>query len=167
MLENGATTLWERWEHLTGGQMNSHNHPMMGSVSAWFYKYLARINADPHGPGFKRIILRPHPVKDLAWVRAEYTSMYGVIRSSWRKESGTFIYRITVPVNPTATVYLPAADLDQVRESGRAVSASDGLRWLRNENGYVVLETGSGEYEFSASNCERCRSYVSLQKDQS
>jgi alpha-L-rhamnosidase len=37
MMENGATTLWERWEHMTGGQMNSHNHPMMGSVSAWFY----------------------------------------------------------------------------------------------------------------------------------
>lgn len=150
MLENGATTLWERWEHLTGGQMNSHNHPMMGSVSAWFYKYLAGINADPRGPGFKRIILRPYPVKDLGWVRAEYTSMYGVIRSSWRKESGAFIYKITVPANTTATVFLPAADLDHVKESGRAVSGSEGVKWLRNESGYVVLETGSGDYEFSA-----------------
>ncbi len=34
MLANGATTLWERWELLTGGGMNSHNHPMLGSVGA-------------------------------------------------------------------------------------------------------------------------------------
>jgi alpha-L-rhamnosidase len=89
-------------------------------------------------------------VKKLDWVRAEYTSMYGVIRSSWRKESGAFIYNITVPANTTATVYVPATSLDHVRESGRAVSDSEGVKWLRNENGYVALETGSGEYQFAA-----------------
>ncbi len=47
MLANGATTLWERWEMLNGYGMNLHNHPMMGSLSAWFYKYLAGINTDP------------------------------------------------------------------------------------------------------------------------
>jgi alpha-L-rhamnosidase len=150
MLENGATTLWERWEHLTGGQMNSHNHPMMGSVSAWFYKYLAGIKTDPRGPGFKRIILRPHPVKDLDWVRSEYTSMYGVIRSSWRREQSVFLYKITVPVNTTAMVYIPATGIEKVKEGGKPVIGSEALKWLRNENGYVVLETGSGEYEFSA-----------------
>jgi alpha-L-rhamnosidase len=31
MLANDATTLWERWEPLTGSGMNSHNHPMMVS----------------------------------------------------------------------------------------------------------------------------------------
>jgi alpha-L-rhamnosidase len=31
MLANDATTLWERWEPLTGAGMNSHNHPMMVS----------------------------------------------------------------------------------------------------------------------------------------
>jgi len=46
MLENGATTLWERWEELTGSGINSHNHPMMGSVGAWLYKYIAGMNAD-------------------------------------------------------------------------------------------------------------------------
>ncbi len=59
MLANGATTLWERWELMNGNGMNSHNHPMMGSVSAWFYKYLAGINVDPNAPGFKRFIVRP------------------------------------------------------------------------------------------------------------
>jgi alpha-L-rhamnosidase len=149
MLENGATTLWERWEHMTGGEMNSHNHPMMGSVGAWFYKYLGGINADPSRPGFKRIVLRPHPVKDLAWARSEYTSMYGVIRSSWRREGGALVYGVTIPTNTTATVYVPSASLESVREGGKPASGADGIKWLRNEKGYVVFQAGSGEYEFS------------------
>jgi len=150
MLDNGATTLWERWEYLTGGQMNSHNHPMMGSIGSWFYKYLGGINTDPRGPGFKRFILRPYPIKGLDWVRSEYTSMHGVIRSSWRREGSSFVYRITVPVNTTATVYIPAAGPDQVTEGGKSVAAAEGVRLLRQEDGVMVLEVGSGDYEFLA-----------------
>ena len=58
MLANGATTLWERWESLTGPGMNSHNHPMMGSVSAWFHKYLGGINEIRICRSFKRILIR-------------------------------------------------------------------------------------------------------------
>ena len=50
MLANGATTLWERWEYETGGAMNSHNHPMMGSVDSWFYKYVLGIRPEINGP---------------------------------------------------------------------------------------------------------------------
>ncbi len=149
MLANGATTLWERWEHMTGGQMNSHNHPMMGSVSAWFYKHLGGINTDPKGPGFKRFILRPQAVEGLDWVRAEYTSMYGTIRSQWRKENGVFWCKITVPVNTTATVYVPAAAPDQIREGGKRAVDSEGIRLLGTDNRTVVLEVGSGDYEFT------------------
>ncbi|RYZ15414.1 MAG: hypothetical protein EOP49_53110, partial [Sphingobacteriales bacterium] len=51
MLEKGATTIWERWEYETGGSMNSHNHPMMGSIGSWFYKYLLGIKPDTNHPG--------------------------------------------------------------------------------------------------------------------
>jgi len=150
MLESGATTLWERWEHMTGGQMNSHNHPMMGSVSAWFYKYLGGINADPAAPGFKRIILRPYSEKRLEWVRSSYTSPHGLIRSSWRRDNGAFIYSITVPVNSTATVYVPTADPGRVMEGGKPAARSDGVRWVKNEKGAAVFEIGSGDYRFSS-----------------
>jgi len=57
MLENGATTLWEHW----AGSDNtySHNHPMFGSVSEWFYKALAGISPAPDAVGFDHILLRP------------------------------------------------------------------------------------------------------------
>ncbi|MBU1187109.1 MAG: family 78 glycoside hydrolase catalytic domain, partial [Acidobacteria bacterium] len=44
MIVSGATTLWELWQNKTGPEMNSHNHPMFGSVGAWFYRALAGIN---------------------------------------------------------------------------------------------------------------------------
>jgi len=150
MLANGATTLWERWELLTEYGMNSHNHPMMGSVSAWFYKYLAGINTDPQAPGFKRFIIHPYPVGDLTWVRSQYASMYGIIRCAWRKEDGAFHLNVTVPVNTTATVYVPASDASQVTESGKPAARATGVKWVRNEGGAVVFEVGSGDYEFVA-----------------
>jgi alpha-L-rhamnosidase len=148
MLANGATTLWERWENLTGPGMNSHNHPMMGSVDTWFYKYIAGINPDPNAPGFKRFVIHPHPVGDLSWARSEYTSMYGKIRSAWHKQEKSFHLNITVPGNTKATVFIPARDLSHVTEGGRAAGGMRGVKWLRNENGAVVLEVGSGDYEF-------------------
>ncbi len=148
MLQNGATTLWERWEQLHGGGMNSYNHPMMGSVGAWLYKYLGGINTDPQAPGFKRIIIHPYATGDLTWVRCAYTSMYGVIRSSWRKEGAMFHLNVTVPVNTTATVYVPANDASQVAEGGKPAAQVAGVKWLRNEEGTVVFEVGSGDYQF-------------------
>lgn len=149
MLSKGATTVWERWELMTGGAMNSHNHPMLGSVSAWFYKYLAGIRPDPAGPGFQRFFVQPYAVKDLDWVKAEYTSMYGAIRGAWRRDADGFKLNVTVPVNSVATVFVPASDAKRVTESGVALGKAEGVKWLRSENGSVVLEVGSGNYEFA------------------
>ena len=60
MLANGATTLWERWELATGSGMNSHNHPMLGSVGSWLYRAIGGIRADEEGPGFAAFEVRPH-----------------------------------------------------------------------------------------------------------
>ena len=46
MIKTGATTLYEQF----GGD-NSHDHPMFGCISAYFYKYLAGIQPDPAGLG--------------------------------------------------------------------------------------------------------------------
>lgn len=147
MLNNGATTLWERWEHLTGGKMNSHNHPMMGSVSSWLYKYLGGIA--PESPGFKRIAIRPYPVRELSWVKTEYHSMYGPIRSAWRREGGVLRMSLTVPVNTAATVYVPGG-AGSVTESGNPAAKSPGVRLLREEAGRSVFDVQSGRYEFAA-----------------
>jgi alpha-L-rhamnosidase len=58
--------------------------------------------------------------------------------------------KLTIPANTTATVYVPAMSLDTVTESGRAVTNVAGVKFLRQENSWTVLETGSGTYQFTS-----------------
>lgn len=143
-IRRDATTLWEDW-----GDGSSRNHIMFGDISAWFYQYLAGIQIDPAQPGFKHIVIRPRPTGDLTWVRAKTESPYGPVSSSWRKEGDALTLKVTVPVNTTATVYLPLQHgIDAVTESGKPVQQSDTVKFLRTEADCGVLEVPSGEYTF-------------------
>ena len=141
-LGEGATTLWEQWDGNA-----SRNHIMFGHISAWFYEVLAGINPDPEAVGFKHIILKPQLVGDVKWVRAEHESLYGTIRSEWEIRGGKFNLRVAVPVNTTATVYVPC-DKKAVAEGPERVFGGDHVRVLRVEDNCAILEVESGTYEF-------------------
>jgi alpha-L-rhamnosidase len=147
MLENGATTLWEHWEF--SDNTYSHNHPMFGSVSEWFYKVPAGINPAPDAAGFDKIILRPRPVADLAWVKASYNSVRGRIVSDWRRDSGGLRFHVGIPVGATATLFLPAASRDQITEHDRPLDRARGVTFLKMEDRNAVLALGSGDYDFA------------------
>ena len=142
MVEHGATTIWELWNGNTADPtMNSGNHVMLiGDLVVWFYEYLAGIAPDNAQPGFKHIIMRPCPVGDLKFVKATHQSPYGLIASEWHRDGKKFDWRIEIPANTTATVYVPAASLDAV-QAGNEKPA-------RYEDGRAVFELGSGAYHF-------------------
>ena len=148
MLENGATTLWERWEYATGDAMNSHNHPMMGSVDSWFYKYLLGIVPDIAHPGFERFTIRPYIVGDLRFAEGEFRSIKGPIRSAWRKEKGSLALDVSIPAGSVATVYVPTTRPGSVTESGRRIGKSETIRLLGQDGDWAVYEVGSGDYRF-------------------
>ena len=58
---------------------------LVGDLVIWFYEYLAGIAPDDANPGFKHIVMRPHPVGDLDWVKASFRSPYGLVRSEWQE----------------------------------------------------------------------------------
>jgi alpha-L-rhamnosidase len=60
------------------------------------------------------------------------------------------VQEITIPPNATATVYVPATKVEQVKESGQLATKAEGVRFLRLENGYAVFSVGSGSYRFAA-----------------
>jgi len=142
MIEHGATTIWELWNGNTADPtMNSGNHVMLvGDLVIWFYEDLAGIKCDPAAPGFKHIIMHPIPVGDLTYVKATHESPYGLIASEWRHDEGTFDWRIQVPVNTTATVYVPATSPQYVQAGN--------MKPVRFEDGFAVFEVGSGKYHF-------------------
>ena len=130
MIENGATTVWERWEQITeeGPQsiMASYNHPMYGAVGVCFYKYLAGIAPSAEGPGYERFSVAPVPPSRMNEVTASVDTCRGRLVSHWHREpNGGLCMEITVPYGATAEVTVPlegrsdwliALDGDEPRE---------------------------------------------------
>ena len=55
---------------------------------------------------------------------------------------------IEIPANTTATVYVPASDLDAVFDGRGPAIKSPGVKSFRFDGRRVVLEIGSGKYHF-------------------
>jgi alpha-L-rhamnosidase len=150
MISKGATTSWERWDtDIQDGGMNGESQKILsGNFEAWCYQTLGGINYDPEHPGFKQIILRPRPVGDLTFVKASHRSLYGLIQSDWKIEGGAFVWSVAVPPNTTATVYVPARDVDAVNEGDRPAAEAKGVRFVRMDGRAAVFAVGSGSYTF-------------------
>ena len=103
---NGATTLLENWD-LDAPRDISDNHMMFGEIGAWLFKGLGGIYPDAARPGFEHIILRPHFEKDLDKFDARFESPRGLIHSRWKWKRKKIEYRVVIPPNSSATLYLP------------------------------------------------------------
>jgi alpha-L-rhamnosidase len=125
MVENGGTTIWERWDGWVKGRgfqnpgMNSFNHYAIGAVGEWVWRPVAGINPDESEPGYRHFIIRPIPGGGLSSARGEYRAITGTIVSHWRIEDGLFTLDVTVPCNTSATVYLPGCRAGRTVGSGR------------------------------------------------
>ena len=148
MVDNGATTIWELWNGNTADPaMNSANHVMLlGDLIVWAYGYLGGISNAPGNVGFKQIQLKPYPVDGLDFVNTSFHSIYGEVRSHWKKEDGSFCWDISVPCNTSALVYVPVADKSiDPKEKKRIVG--EGGTFLRMEGSYAVFSFPSGSYQ--------------------
>jgi len=146
MLSNGATTLWEHWEF--SDNVFSHNHPMFGSVSEWFYKDLGGIAPDEDSYGFNRLLIKPEFSVPLEKVNCEYESARGKVVSSWQKMNPELIkWRLVLPPNTVGRVIL--RNVNNLEVDGESVDkcnyvkdfkrAGDKIEFLI-ENGFYDLE---------------------------
>lgn len=124
-VDQGATTIWERWNSYTRERgfgpvkMNSFNHYAYGAVLGWMYSSLAGIREDPESPGMARFVLAPRPDARLGSVSARYRSRHGVIESSWKYEAdGTLVWRYAIPEGTEATVWVPGASAAKTCKAG-------------------------------------------------
>ena len=132
-VDNGATTIWERWNSYTlesgmgPAGMNSFNHYAYGCVCQWLWETAAGICADTATPGFKHIVMRPQPDKRLGHLNAEYQSAAGLIKSQWKYEAGTWTWTFTIPEGATASVTLPGEPLTKEYPSGTYTVTKQGI----------------------------------------
>lgn len=151
----GATTIWEHWDGIKedgsfwSKDMNSFKHYAYGAIGDWLYRSVAGIDTDEQAAGYKRIMIRPRPGDGLTWADGRLDSMYGEIRSYWKKTDGGMELEVSVPANTTAEIHLPGADLASVKESGSSLDAAVGVNSSKQAEGSVVLAVGSGQYKFS------------------
>ncbi len=157
MIDNGATTIWERWDGYVKGRgfqdagMNSFNHWAFGAVGEWMWRHIAGLNPDDAQPGWKHFTIAPMPGSGVTWAKAHYDSIHGGIATEWRLEAGIFHLDLTIPANTTATVSLPAAAAAQITEGGQPLAQAEGVRVQGTANGRVLLMVESGHYRVAGS----------------
>lgn len=148
MISKGATTMWERWNSDTGDlAMNSFNHYAFGAIVGFLYRRIAGIDA--MHPGFKRARIRPLVSGRLNQAGATYDSRSGRFRTDWSKNpDGSFELALAVPANSGAEVHLPAGRSGHYSEGRLPLQRRRGIRILSRTHAGIVLEVGSGEYNF-------------------
>jgi len=164
-VDQGATTIWERWNSYTlatgfgNVSMNSFNHYAYGAIQEWMYRHVAGIEYDPQAPGFERAILQPKPdtrtpeelpegQKNITYIKTSYDSYHGTIVSNWSTENG-FHYECEVPV-PTR-LYLPILTKnDSFSLNGVSHKFSEFKQAPYNARlNRVVIDLTPGKYEFN------------------
>ena len=156
MLDNGATTIWERWDgHIKsrGFQfqpMNSFNHFAFGAVEEWMWQTIVGLVPDEQNPGYKHFSVHPLPGGDLSSAHGRYHSIYGPIDIQWKIAGGYFSLDVTVPPNTSADIYVPGAAPLSIEESGTPVARSRGVSNVHSVGDAAIIQVGSGEYHFRA-----------------
>ena len=149
----GATTIWERWDGLKPDStfqdkgMNSFNHYAYGAIGDWLYSRVAGIGLEESLPGYKHIIIRPQPGGGLSSARATHESPYGTIVSGWELEGDRLSMEVEIPVNTTATLYIPGV------EGGinvRAPGSGESFQITGKYDGGVKARAGSGHYRITS-----------------
>ena len=105
MPKNGATTIWESWEgdKAEGNGVGSLNHYSKGAVCSWLFSTMCGISVE----GENHFTVKPLPGGHFTHAEAEYESIYGRIKSGWKREDRKTVFTVTVPSNTTADVILP------------------------------------------------------------
>ncbi len=139
-INQGATTMWERWNsysHDNGfgeAAMNSFNHYAYGAIGEWMYRDIAGLWHDKDSPGYKNIIFAPKPGGGLKFASAYHDTPYGRAESSWRfTERGDFEWNVQIPANSTGTLVIPANNIGKVFVNGEKAAS-------------LVMNLPSGKY---------------------
>ena len=155
MIDQGATTIWERWDGWTAERgfqsawMNSFNHYALGSVGEWLYRFVLGIDQDPARPvsagwccARTRAARCARPAA--ATGRCAGRSAADGSATAASSGSGSSCRRTSPP-----SVRVPSADPAPVRDGagGQPAPSPDypGLPGARE----AVFQVGSGPHEFS------------------
>jgi alpha-L-rhamnosidase len=153
-VKKGATTIWERWDgqkpdgSFQSVGMNSFNHYAYGAIGDWMYRAMVGIDTYEDGVGYKHIKIMPHIGGGFKHAKASLETYYGIVSCGWQLQANNCLMEVTIPVNTSATVYIPCKDAATITENGLPINMGGLIKILENKDGYVKVELGSGHYQF-------------------
>jgi alpha-L-rhamnosidase len=137
--------------------MNSHNHPMFGSVGSWLYKALAGINLAPGTTGFEKILVQPQMVRDLMHASGSTMTVRGEVACAWSRTEKTIRVEVTIPGGSEAEVVIPKLNIRNIKvsEGGKTIWGSDkfivgaaGVIGAVDKDNAIRIKMGGGRYVF-------------------
>jgi alpha-L-rhamnosidase len=108
MINNGATTMWERWNSRTPENgfhdplMNSFNHCSLGAFGDWLYEVPGGIRGQIQKD--VDFIIRPETCDNIDSCEASFRSVKGIVRVSWKNQANKLTINVQLPVNARAAV---------------------------------------------------------------
>ena len=102
MIQQEATTVWERFELMKNVDMNSHNHPMYAAADYFLYAYLAGVK--PTEPGWSYFTVEPYLPEGLLSCQAVVDTVKGEVAVRWMRRYGASHLHVTVPFGARATI---------------------------------------------------------------
>ncbi len=128
-INQGATTIWERWNSYTHDgkfgevSMNSFNHYAYGAIGAWMYENIGGLwNADV---AYKKIRFAPKLEGNFKFATARCETPYGTAESSWKIEDGKMFWKLTIPANSGGIVTLPTKNPNLASINGEKVKSTN------------------------------------------
>ncbi len=134
-LKSGHKTLLEAW----GLNARSRDHHYFGSIADWFRQRLGGLRSG--APGYRMVLVRPTIPKGLDWAETTMETPRGKARSAWRIENGKLRMSVTIPMNATGEIWVPAGYGD--------VAAPPGAILSRRNDQAAIYTVGPGTVEFT------------------
>jgi alpha-L-rhamnosidase len=148
----GATTIWERWDGqktdstFQDAGMNFFNHYAYGAIGDWMYRVSAGL--ETAAPGYKKLLIQPHPTKKLEFSRASFETPYGKAASGWERKGQIILVTVKIPANTSATIVLPVSFASKVLANGKSLIENKDFSAITESNKKLTFSAGSGDYIF-------------------
>jgi alpha-L-rhamnosidase len=82
----------------------------------------------------------------MTWAKGHYNSMYGRIESGWEIKGKGCHYHFSVPANTTATLFLNAVSVNDIRVGDKPFILVSGVKQVGTNNGQSVYKLPPGVY---------------------
>ncbi|VTO24562.1 Bacterial alpha-L-rhamnosidase [Klebsiella variicola] len=146
MMELGSGSTMEAWNESDDFTV-SHSHAWGTSPAIVIPESLFGIK--PLKPAWAEFQVKPVPA-GLKYASIRVPTIRGPINASYKVDENKWQINISVPVNTSAHIYVPAKSIDTIKESDMEIKDISGLKVINEKDGYVEILAGSGDYKFTS-----------------